>query len=90
MTSPIQLSRRALLAAGLAAVSRPRRAVAEQDVGDEDKLSQAEAHYQHRPKGEQRCEICLQFLPPNRCRIVQGQIVPQGWCQYFAAKENAR
>lgn len=90
MTSPIQLSRRALLAAGLAAASRLRPAVAEQEVREGDKISQADAQYQRRPKGEQRCGICLQFLPPNRCRIVQGQIVPQGWCQYFAARENAR
>lgn len=56
----------------------------------EEKLSKAEAKYQNHPNGQQRCEICLQFLPPNQCRIVQGPIIARGWCQYFAARENAR
>ncbi|HXZ00931.1 MAG TPA: sigma factor [Stellaceae bacterium] len=54
-----------------------------------DKIKQADAHYRHRPNGQQRCEICLQFAPPNRCRIVRGPILPHGWCQFFAARDNA-
>lgn len=74
----------AALAVGVAATSRvPMSAAAEQ------KVSQADAKYQDQPKGQQRCEICLQFQPPNACRIVEGPISPKGWCQYFAAKENA-
>jgi hypothetical protein len=82
------ISRRAVLggtalAVGVAATTRAsRRAAAEQ------KVSQADAKYQDQPKGQQRCEICLQFQPPNACRIVEGPISPAGWCQYFAAKEN--
>lgn len=53
------------------------------------KVSQADAKYQVHPKGIQRCEICLQFEPPHTCKIVDGEISPQGWCQFFAAKENA-
>ena len=29
------------------------------------------------------------FTPPDKCKIVQGPIIPQGWCQFFAARENA-
>jgi hypothetical protein len=83
------LSRRRLLAHaavifGLAA-DAPARAMPEAD-----KVTQADARYRSKPNGEQRCEICLQFLPPNRCRIVRGPISPRGWCQFFAARENAR
>ncbi|HYM03455.1 MAG TPA: hypothetical protein VET85_10950 [Stellaceae bacterium] len=67
-----------------------RRAAADEEIKEADKVTQKEALYQNHPKGQQRCEICLQFNPPNHCKIVQGPIVKTGWCQYFAARENAR
>ena len=91
-----RLSRRSLLRRSAmtlcvaAAGGIVRRAAAEEEVKEEDKVTQKDALYQNHPKGQQRCEICLQFNPPNRCKIVQGQIVKTGWCQYFAARENAR
>jgi len=56
----------------------------------QEKLKKEDAKYQTLPKGQQRCEICLQFRAPNRCKLVAGEITPKGWCQYFAARENAR
>jgi hypothetical protein len=83
-----RLSRRSLLAcaaiAGCGAAALLTRAAAA-----EDKIKKQEALYQNTPKGQQRCEICLQFEAPNRCKIVDGDIVPKGWCQFFAARENA-
>jgi hypothetical protein len=61
-------------------------------IGDciaQQKIDKQAAKYQNSPKGQQRCEICLQFRPPAQCAIVQGAINPRGWCQYFAARENA-
>jgi hypothetical protein len=90
------ISRRALLAkaqllAGLLMASGvPELAAADEEIKEADKITQADAKYQSSPKGQQRCEICLQFLPPGSCKIVQGPINPKGWCQFFAAKENAR
>ena len=72
------------MAVGVATTSRVSMSVAAQQ-----KVSHADAKYQDQPKGQQRCEIRLQFQPPNACRIVEGPISPKGWCQYFAAKENA-
>ena len=83
------ISRRALLggtalAVGAAATIRAsRRAAAQQ------KVSQADAKYQDQPTGQQRCEICLNFQPPNVCQFVESPISARGWCQFFAAKENA-
>jgi hypothetical protein len=54
----------------------------------EQKLKKSEAKYQAFPKGQQRCEICLQYQPPG-CKLVEGPVSPKGWCQYFAAKEGA-
>ena len=31
-------------------------------------------------KPNQSCANCAQFLPPNSCKIVQGEIAPGGWC----------
>ena len=60
-----------------------KRAVAQQ------KVSKSEAKYENEPRGQQRCEICVNFQPPSSCRFVDGQINPKGWCEFFAAKENA-
>jgi len=91
-----RLSRRTLikgggLAIGVVIVGDARsQTVADEEVSEADKIKQTDAHYQRYPKGPQRCQICLQFAPPDKCKIVQGPIFPQGWCQFFAARENAR
>ena len=64
-------------------------AVPDEEIKETDKIKQTDAQYQRFPKGPQRCQICLQFTPPDKCKIVQGPIFPQGWCQFFAARENA-
>jgi hypothetical protein len=70
--------------AGVAAAAR-----AEEQIKEADKVTQVEAHYQNHPKGQQRCEICLQFKRPYTCKIVHGPAVRTGWCQFFAARETA-
>ncbi len=83
-------SRRQLLGcAAILALASGSAVRAEEATKESDKIRQSEAQYQRQPKGQQRCAICLQFKPPNRCQIVQGPIVPNGWCQFFAARENA-
>ena len=63
---------------------------AEADTPEAQKIAQADAKYQPTPNGQQRCEICLQFEPPDHCKIVRSPISANGWCQFFAARENAR
>lgn len=76
----------AIVAAGLAGLAARARA---QETSEAQKISHSDAKYQSRPNGQQRCEICLQFEPPAKCKIVASPISPTGWCQYFAARENA-
>lgn len=86
------LSRRAILAAaagGALTSAAGMPAAADEPVAEKDKIKQTDAKYQDQPKGQQRCEICLQFQPPSTCKIVQGPVSAHGWCQFFAAKENA-
>jgi hypothetical protein len=80
-----RISRRVLLtgtalALGTAAVAAVSQAMAQV------KISQAVANYQNTPKGDQRCDRCINFQPPNACKFVQGDISPSGWCELFAPK----
>lgn len=66
--------------AGLASVAlSPRRAVA-----GSSKLDQRSAAYQPNPKGNARCDGCVQWQGPDACKVVQGTISPNGWCVLFA------
>ena len=86
---PQPISRRQLftrtttLAAGVAAaanvglVASPAHAT---------KVSKKIAGYQPSPKGSQHCAICTYYLGNHKCRLVAGNISPNGWCTYFAKK----
>jgi hypothetical protein len=79
MTSSQSISRRALfesagMAIGLAIANGPTPpASAGEVIKDEDKIKKPDAKYQDKPKGQQRCEICLNFQPPSTCKIVRDQ-----------------
>ena len=67
---------RAVLA-GTSAVLCVSKPIAQQ------KMSQAEAEYQDRPKGGLACAACTLFRPPRSCQVVAGDISPNGWCKFF-------
>jgi len=51
------------------------------------KMTQASVQYQAQPKGEQRCDGCMHFIAgSNTCKLVDGQISPEGWCSLWAKK----
>ena len=51
------------------------------------KLSQTSVQYQAQPKGEQKCSGCVNFIAEsNTCKLVAGQISPEGWCSLWAKK----
>jgi hypothetical protein len=49
------------------------------------KLAKNEANYQDHPNGQQRCEACAYYIPPVACRVVRGEVSPNGWCSQFQA-----
>jgi hypothetical protein len=51
------------------------------------KVSQKIVNYQDTPKGEQRCENCVQFEAPSTCKTVDGTVSAQGWCSVYAKKQ---
>lgn len=82
-----QKTRRTILRVGLAAIGGAAASAA--DAGQriaQAKLAQKVVQYQEMPKGNQKCSICVNFIPPNACKIVDGTINPDGWCVAFAPK----
>lgn len=79
-----QLSRRSFLRFGLAAVMASM--VGAQPLPAQQKADKKLVKYQDTPKGSQACDHCLQFVPPDQCKLVAGKISPKGWCQLFAPK----
>jgi hypothetical protein len=66
-----------LLAAGLGLAAAPAFA------DDPAKIPQAEAQYQPTPKGMFSCGVCTFFVKPRACKVVAGDISPDGWCKLF-------
>jgi len=80
------ISRRAVLAGTGLALGAAAAATAVSPAAAQQKISQADAKYQGTPKGDQRCDRCVNFQPPKACKFVEGEISPSGWCQLFSQK----
>jgi len=51
------------------------------------KVPQSTVQYQPKPKGEQKCALCANFISEsNACKLVEGKISPDGWCTLWAKK----
>jgi hypothetical protein len=50
---------------------------------EQKKLTQAAAHYQDHPKGNEGCGSCPYFIFPKSCVVVEGDISPTGWCPIY-------
>jgi hypothetical protein len=83
------ISRRAVLVSAAFSLGAAAAATVVSQTAAQQKLSQADAKYQTTPKGDQHCDGCVNFQPPNVCKFVQGDISPSGWCQLFVAKTKS-
>ena len=81
-----RFSRRVVLTGAALALGAAAAATAVSQSAAQQKISQANAKYQSTPKGDQRCDVCVNFQPPNACKFVEGDISPSGWCELFAKK----
>ena len=54
------------------------------------KTAQKLVQYQQTPKNGQKCSICLHFVPPDSCKVVEGKINPEGWCALYAPKPKTK
>ncbi len=63
----------------------PTTSEAPSDPAASPKVSQTQAQYQGQPKGDQKCGNCLNFVAgSNTCKVVEGQVSPDGWCMFWA------
>ena len=88
MTGSQGISRRQVLtiAAG-ASVTSAAVVISTSTPAQAAKASQKIVKYQDTPKGEQRCENCVQFQAPSTCKTVDGTVAAQGWCMVYAKKQ---
>jgi hypothetical protein len=84
-----QVSRRVVLTGTALVAGSAALVTAVPQARAQEKISQANAKYQSTPKGDQRCDVCINFQPPNACKFVQGDISPNGWCSLFAPKTKS-
>ncbi len=82
------ISRRAALTGTVLALGAATATTVARPAAAQEKISQATAKYQATPNGNDHCEICTNFQPPNACKFVQGEISPKGWCQLFSPKSQ--
>jgi hypothetical protein len=83
MSNRFRSKRRVLLGAGLAAAGG---AICARAAAQQKKVAKDQAKYQDQPKGDQRCDGCVQFEAPAGCKIVEGKISPSGWCILYGPK----
>jgi hypothetical protein len=76
-------TRRAVLHGALAAVIVGGAA---SGARAQDKAKQSLVQYQEKPKGDQECDTCVQWAPPDSCKVVEGKISPKGWCALYLPK----
>ena len=84
-----RISRRVVLTSAALSLGAATAAAVVSWAVAQQKISQADAKYQTTPKGDQRCDGCANFQPPNACKFVEGDISPNGWCQLFGAKTKS-
>ena len=91
MSKPEEISRRSLLqglVVGCAAATALAVAATQPAQADPG-MSQQAAKYQPTPKDGKKCADCIRFVAPNACKMVKGDISPNGWCLMYAKKPDA-
>jgi hypothetical protein len=54
---------------------------------DASQLQKQDVRYQDQPKGAQRCSGCANFTAPAACKVVAGNVNPNGWCLLYTTKK---
>jgi hypothetical protein len=49
-----------------------------------EKMSKQGAQYEDAPRGIAMCATCSLFVEPRACKVVEGDISPNGWCKAYA------
>jgi hypothetical protein len=79
-------TRRSALKAGLAVIAGTGATAiaASRARAQSAKADPSTVGYQSKPSNGQQCSGCVQWSPPNACKIVSGTISPSGWCELYS------
>src|SRR5450755_4018953 len=86
--SGLLISRRVLFRSAVATAGGVA-AVLTLNLPAEAKMTQKAAAYQVTPNGAKSCANCAVFKAPSSCTLVDGAIVPTGYCKFYAAKAGS-
>jgi hypothetical protein len=86
MSEEIKASRRGILKTGLTILAGTVALAGTARAQDDDKVDQSVVAYQTTPNAGAQCSLCVNFVAPNACKVVNGVISPTGWCTAFAPK----
>jgi len=75
------MTRRAVLLA--AAGAAPLLALGSAEAGQ---MPPTAVSYQESPKDGKKCSDCKLFVEPRACKLVSGDISPDGWCKLYIKK----
>lgn len=76
---------RGLVGVGIGAAAM---SIAARQAAAQEKLAKNAVMYQETPKDGNECDKCVNWVAPNGCKIVAGEIHPKGWCVAYAPKEG--
>jgi hypothetical protein len=77
--------RRVLQSAAGAIVAAVAAALRPETASAIIKISKTAVAYQDHPDSDdRRCGKCRQFLAPDSCKLVDGEISPRGYCRIFS------
>ncbi len=79
-------SRRGVLRTGLTILAGGMIATVARAQDADSKVEQSVVQYQTMPKDGAKCSGCVNFVAPNACKVVAGNISPEGWCVAYAPK----
>lgn len=70
--------------AGAAPQAAPQTGERRVEEATPSKMSQEGAQYQDHPQDGRKCADCANFIAASKtCKVVDGQISPQGWCIFW-------
>jgi hypothetical protein len=81
---PSRLARRSLIRAISGAAVAVLGLGASARAWAREKMTKQEAQYQESPKDIRMCSTCSLFEPPRSCKVVEGDVSPDGWCKAYA------
>jgi hypothetical protein len=82
-------SRRSVLRTSLGILAGTMALAVKARAQDADsKVEQSVVQYQTSPNNGAKCSGCVNFVAPNACKVVLGNINPNGWCIAYAPKSG--